>query len=196
MFLIPKGSWQVKRTKEKGLGVFARNKIVRGTVIGDYLGKVIKTIEYDLKKDEAGLYLMYLTDELSVYPDLTKPDVHLINHSCTPNCWIYIHQGHTLFFAIRDINLNEELTISYLLAPKGKCNPCTHICKCGTENCTGTMHLSEKKYEIWQKFQETHRKRTKLSKFVVGKKLPKLKKYPKILNSDPIYKVIKDLIEV
>lgn len=35
MFLITKDFWEVKKTEEKGYGVFAKNKIVKGTVIGD-----------------------------------------------------------------------------------------------------------------------------------------------------------------
>lgn len=190
MFLIPKNSWQAKKTKDKGLGVFAKREIKKGTIIGDYLGKVIKTIEYDLNKDRDGLYLMYYSDQASIYPDLKKPDIHLINHSCSPNCWIYTYCGHTLFFTVRKIKPDEELTISYLLAPKGKCNPCTHVCKCKSKNCTGTMHLTESKYKIWQKSQEIQNKKTKRAAFIYGKNLPRLRSYPKILVSDPIYELL------
>jgi len=156
MFLIKDDFWQVKRTKEKGLGIFAKKGIEAGTIIGDYLGKVIETARYDFNNDKDGLYLMYYTDEASIYPNLKKPGIHLLNHSCAPNCWIYTYQYHTLFFALRNIKPTEELTISYLLSPKGKsCNPCKHICKCNSKFCTGTMHLSKDKYKKWQKFQDT-----------------------------------------
>ena len=82
MFLISKDYWEVRETKEKGRGVFAKKGIAAGTVVGDYLGRVIKTAEYDLDRDKEGLYLMYLTDEASIYPDLKKPGLHLFNHSC------------------------------------------------------------------------------------------------------------------
>lgn len=194
MFLIPTDNWEIKQTKEKGKGVFAIKKIKKGTVIGDYLGKVIKTIEYDLSKDEKGLYLMFLNDEAAIYPNLKKTGLHLINHSCKPNCFIYIHEGHTLFFAIRNIKAKEELTIFYLLSPKGKCDPCTHICKCGNKKCSGTMHLTESKYKNWQKFQESYFDKKVRAKIVFEKNLPKLKSYPKILGNDPIYEAIKFVI--
>src|SRR3989344_4466444 len=115
MFLIKDDFWQIKKTKERGYGVFARKEIKAGTIIGDYLGKVIKT------------------------------------------------------------DPGEELTISYLLGPKDEsCNPCTHSCKCKSEFCTGTMHLSRDKYERWQKFQNNQKKKTKKPKAVFGKNLPKL----------------------
>lgn len=191
MFLLPDDSWEVIKTKEKGAGVFSKEKISAGTVIGDYLGKVIRTAEYDLENDKAGLYLMYFTDNASLYPDLTKPGPHLLNHSCMPNCWVYIYQGHTLFFALRDIESGEELTISYLLNPNdGSCNQCTHICKCKSINCSGTMHLPNDKYRLWQTFQNRQRRQTKNARVVYGKNLPKLISYPKKIPSDPIYAVI------
>ena len=113
MFLIPEDFWEVRKTAEKGLGVFAKKEILAGTVIGDYLGKVIKTAEYDLERDAKGLFLMYLNDSASIYPDLSKPGIHLLNHSCEPNCWIYCFRGHTLFFALRNIKKGEELYCHY-----------------------------------------------------------------------------------
>lgn len=190
MFFIKKDYWQIKKTKEKGNGVFAKKMINAGTIIGDYLGKVIKTAEYDLDQDKNGLYLMYLTDQASIYPNLKKPGIHLLNHSCEPNCWIYTYRGHTLFFAIRKIEPGEELTISYLLSPKSKCNPCSHICKCGSKFCTGTMHLSEDKYEKWQKFQNKENKKSKMVKPIFGKNLPRLSYYPKTIPVNPIYSII------
>ena len=52
MCLLKDADWEVKKTKEKGRGVFCKKEIKAGTVIGDYLGKVIKTAEYDLEKDK------------------------------------------------------------------------------------------------------------------------------------------------
>ena len=118
MFLIPEDHWEVRCTKEKGKGIFAKKEIKAGTIIGDYLGKIIKTAEYDLDKDKKGLFLMYFTDRASIYPDLKKPGIHLLNHSCSPNCWIYTFKGHTLFFALRKIEPGEEPHNFLLTQPK------------------------------------------------------------------------------
>ncbi len=193
MFLLANNSWQIKKAKEKGLGVFTKKEIKAGTVIGDYLGIVIKTAEYALAKDKDGLFLMYFTDEACIYPNLEKPDIHLLNHSCAPNCWIYTYRGHTLFFALRDIEAKEELTISYLLSPKDEtCNPCTHDCKCASKSCTKTMHLPEDKYKKWQKFQNNQKKKTKTAKIIYGKNLPRLDTYPVTIPNNPIYSQIID----
>jgi len=191
MFLLKKDSWEIKETKEKGLGVFVKKDIKAGTVIGDYLGKVIRIADFDLDNDKKGLFSMYFTDEALIYPDLTKPGIHLLNHSCKPNCWIYVYKGHTLFFALRDIKQGEELTISYLLSPNdGTCKNCTHHCKCKSVNCSGTMHLSKDKYEKWQEFQDKERKKTKTAKVNFGKNLQKLSFYPKTIPNNPIYELL------
>jgi len=189
MFLIADDYWEVKKTKEKGRGVFAKKQIQAGTIIGDYIGKVIKTAEYDLELDKDGLYLMYFSDEASIYPDFTKPGIYLLNHSCAPNCWMYTYRGHTLFFTLRDILPHEELTISYLLSPKSDaCEPCAHICKCMSERCVGSMHLPKEKYELWQNFQDEQNKKTRNVKIIFGEELPRLKFYPEMNPKRLIYK--------
>lgn len=191
MFFLTADYWEIKGTKNKGNGVFTKKKIKSGTIIGDYLGKVIKTAEYDLENDKNGLYLMYLTNQASIYPDLKNPDLHIINHACQPNSWIYTYRGHTLFFALRSIAPGEELTISYLLSPLDElCHPCTHICICESKSCTGSMHLSKDKYAIWQQFQNTQKKKTRTAKFIFGKKLKQLPSYPKTIPHHPIYAAI------
>lgn len=192
MFLLKDDSFQVRKTKNKGFGVFAKKAIKKGTIISDYLGKVIKTADYNLDLDKNGLYLMYLTDQAAVYPNPSGFGPHLINHSCEPNCWIYTYCGHTLFFATRDIKAGEELTISYLLSPNCS-KSCTHACRCASKFCTGTMHLSEKKYKLWQKFQE--RQKTKITKVIFGKDLPRLASYPAIKAGDPIYATIDKVVK-
>ncbi|MFH0773572.1 MAG: SET domain-containing protein-lysine N-methyltransferase [bacterium] len=191
MFLLRDNCWEIKITKEKGNGIFTKKEIHAGTVVGDYLGTVINSAEYDLENDKKGLYLMYFSDRASIYPDLTKPDVYLLNHSCTPNCWIYAYKGHTLFFALRTIEPGEELTISYLLSPDdGTCIRCTHICKCGSKYCSGSMHLSKDKYKKWQQFQNIENKKTRRVKIIFGKNLPPLITYPKMIPHNPIYEMI------
>lgn len=189
MFLLPDQYLMVKNTKAKGRGVFAEKGIPQGTVIGDYLGKVIPIVSYETAKNPNELFIMSFTDEAFLYPDVTKLGVHLFNHSCMPNCWIYVYRGHTLFFALRDIVPGEELTISYLLSPKDEsCNPCVHVCRCESDYCTGTMHLSRDKYVLWQEFQNKRRKNMKMAPFVTGGYLPRLVRYPKRIPIDPIYK--------
>lgn len=188
MFLISDTAWEVRDTLKKGKGIFAKKDIDPGIIIGDYRGTVLKTAEALLPDDKENFYLMYYHDHASIFPDLAKPGIHLLNHSCTPTCWMYTYQGHTLFFSLRKIFKGEELTISYLLGPKNPtCKNCTHICTCGSSFCTKSFHLSEKKYTVWNTFHEAQIKETKRQRIHYGKQLLKLSTYPKTISDNPIY---------
>ena len=188
MFLISDDYLETRDIKEKGKGVFAKKNISQGVVIGDYIGTVIKTAEENVREEDIGLYLMYYHNQASIYPNLSKNGIHLLNHSCTPNCWMYTYKGHTLFFALRQIFEGEELTISYLLSPKDEyCRPCTHVCKCGSTVCSGTMHLLDARYKKWAEFHNMEEKKTKKSRIKYGKILPTLTSYPKNIHDNPIY---------
>ena len=190
MILLPDEYWEIKKTKNKGRGVFAKKNISKGTVIGDYVGKVLRPEEAVV--DEEQIYLMYYHDRAVISPDLEKPGIHLLNHSCKPNCWFYIYKGHTLAFAFRKILKGEELTIPYLLPPIDKfCNPCPHVCNCKNVNCTRTMHLSKEKYDLWRKITEKQARQTKKKRVSFGKELPVLSSYPKRVRKSYIDEVNK-----
>lgn len=193
MFLLKSDFWEVKKTHHKGRGVFAKKKIPKGTLIGDYVGKLIQLEDVDFAKERKNLYLMYYDDKLGIYPDLKKPGVHLLNHSCFPNCWIYKLKGHTLVFALTNIEKGKELTISYLLPPKTFCNKCPHRCHCESKNCTKTMHLSEEKYKTWQDFQSQNQNNEKVLSETSkgGDKFRPLLKYPKRISENYITKIKK-----
>lgn len=185
MILLGADYWEIKITKKKGRGLFAKKDIAKGTIIGDYIGKVIHP--QDAVVDEENFYLMYYHDNAAIAPDLNKPGVHLLNHSCVPNAWLYIYKGHTLAFALKKIVKGEELTIPYLLSPIDEfCKPCLHICKCGNLECNGTMHLSKDQYEGWQKFNQKWANTTKRERIRYGKNLPLLTSYPKKISKDYI----------
>lgn len=194
MFLLSKDYWQVQTTKNKGKGVFAKKVISKGTVIGDYIGMVVHTKDVDLNQEKENMYLMYYSDQASIYPDLDKPGIHLLNHSCSPNAWIYTLKGHTLVFAVKDIGSNEEITIDYLLAPKSKfCNPCPHNCKCGSKKCRRSFHLGEIEFNKWRMFQDMAAKKDKRARVNYGKNLKLLPNYPKKISSDYIKSIPLDL---
>ncbi len=190
MILLSDEYWEIRNTKNKGRGVFAKRDISKGSVIGDYIGIIIRP--QDALTDEENFYLMYYHDHAVISPDLEKPGVHLLNHSCKPNAFIYIYKGRTLAFALEKISKGEEITIPYLLSPKDNfCNPCLHICKCGSLQCSGTMHLSEEVYEKWKNFSEKWAKKTKKERVSFGKELPRLLSYPKKIPGDYIREVKK-----
>lgn len=188
MFFLADSDWEVKKTPTKGKGIFSKTEILPGTIIGDYLGMVVRPEDEETIQDESCFYLMWYHDRASIFPDLEKPGIHLLNHSCTPNTWMYTYKGHTLFFALRHIFPGEELTVNYLLSPLDEsCKPCQHLCKCNTVLCHSTMHLTEKKYAKWSAFHEEEMQKTKPERIRYNQMLPKLSSYPKSTPDDPIY---------
>lgn len=188
MIFLPPTVWEIKETVKKGKGVFATKDILPGVLIGDYLGKVLRTATEANFESDSNLYLMYYSDQVSLYPeDATLPGVHLLNHSCTPNSWMYVYKGHTLFFTLRKIFEGEEITISYLFSPNALCISCPHVCLCGSEFCTGTMHLTQEEYIKWKDFSEKEAKKTKKSRIRYGKPLSPLPSYPTSFPDYSIY---------
>lgn len=188
MFLLATDYWEMKGTAHKGRGVFAKKDIEPVVIIGDYVGKLInEDEEYDLQ-EKYGFYSLSYADDTSVWPDIKKPGVYLINHSCTPNTYMYSYQGHTLYFALRKIFAGEELTVSYLMSPADEDDdPCEHDCHCKSELCTGTMHMTQESFDAWKKFDDEMVKDVKLPPIVYGKDLLLLDAYPENIADHPIF---------
>ena len=188
MFLLNDNEWEVRKTAKKGRGVFSKIDIPAGMIIGDYLGKVVHPADEDTIQDEKNFYLMWYHDRASIFPDLKKPGIYLINHSCIPNVWMYTYRGHTLFFAIRKIFKGEELLVNYLLSPLDKsCDPCEHLCHCDTQICKSTMHLTESKYDKWSNFHDKEMAATKRERIRYNKILPPLDRYPTSIPDHSLY---------
>lgn len=191
MFLLPKDSYEVKLLKDKGRGVFATKEIAAGTVIGDYIGKIIPH-EEDEEETFGGIYGTWRNDTETIQAIPSQEGVHFINHSCEPNCDVFPYQGHNLFFALRRIFPGEELTFHYLLEPHDNNGTeiCIHTCFCHSELCTGSWHGSQQSfnayYDFYKKMQGEY-----LDKQIVpfGEILPALDEYPKSIDDYDIYNI-------
>ena len=189
MFLINSAYYRLKETQRKGRGVFARTDIEPGVVIGDYLGKIVTT-EEAYRTEHLGTYYMEATNRYSILADKETVGIHLINHSCVPNCGTIDHKGRALYAAIRKIHKGEELTVNYNFGPPNEktCDPCRHICHCGSQFCKGTMHSPKAKDDVnsvdYSKNLEGFERELKKR---YGKTLLPLSKYPKQVEDDPFF---------
>lgn len=149
MLLLPKSTYEIRTLKKTGRGVFARRDIEAGTLIGDYLGTIIKPDSND--ENKTGLYDMRAGLKYDIWGDPKKEGPHLINHSCASNCEAYPYQGHILYGALRKIFKGEEITINYGLGSANEndvvCKK--HACHCGMKICTGNMHEDEAQCDAW-----------------------------------------------
>ncbi|MDA1334583.1 MAG: SET domain-containing protein [bacterium] len=186
MFLIR--NIKVKGTIKKGRGVFATSDIKAGTVIGDYLGTILPEKEDDLSR---GLYSMAWggDDDTIILANPDKNGIHLINHSCVPNTWMHPYNGRTVYFALRKIFKDEELTINYLIGePDEDCKPCDDVCHCGDIFCHGTQHSSEYLVDAHEKYERRIIKKQHIPRRPKsGTQLKKLSRYPKSISDDPVF---------
>ncbi len=193
MFLLPKDFYQIRKTKKKGRGVFALKHIPAGTLIGDYVGRVVSDEEADKLEEKYGqgcYSFEYVGDDVSLFPvDLKAVGVHLINHSCAGNCDTTDYKGHNVFFALRHIFPGEEITFDYEFDPES--DGSVSYCFCDSPFCRGTMYARfEKpslKTRLKKKTENSQKKKDKEPKYhvhKVGEILSPLAKYPKAIKDD------------
>jgi hypothetical protein len=198
MFLLPPSDYKIKKTKVKGRGVFAVKEILAGTIIGDYLGVLIEDKKAAIleKKYHNACYSMDYNDNgLSIFPaDIKAAGIHLINHSCAPNCDAYFYYGHTLYFALRRILPGEELTIDYGFDTENENEKdFLHPCFCGSPFCRGTMYANSVRLRSYGAYYRAETKGQKFKEFPVGTILPPLEKYPATIKDNNIFNLFASL---
>jgi hypothetical protein len=185
MIILDPSAWRVTQTPKKGRGVIATKTISPGVVIGDYLGRIISI---DDDTDEDGLYGMCWSDAYCILPERKKEGIHLLNHSCMPNCGLYPYHGHMLFVTLRKIFVGEELTVSYMVEP-GKDTGGWYTCYCHTSLCTGTMMTTKAHAKaFWDDFVRPKQGKYKdIPSVPMGDMLSPLQSYPKKVADNPVY---------
>ncbi len=196
MFLIAADNYQVKKTVKKGSGVFAKKHIPAGTLIGDYVGRVVKDTEVDeIAKINQGCYAFEYFGNVSIVPqDIKAIGVHLINHSCSANCSVFEYQGHNIFFALRHIFPGEEITFDYEF--DSSVGGGDHPCFCDSPFCRGTMYARAEKIRVKSKPKLSKIKKEKKIDYVIcqaGEIIKPLLKYPKEIKDNRVYNIYANL---
>jgi len=185
MILLDSSSWCVVHTSDKGRGIIATKTIPAGIVIGDYIGRVVSSKD---DSDEHGLYGMCWSDIFVIQPDRATIGLHIINHSCMPNCGMYPYHGHILYVSLRKIFLGEELTVSYMVEPSRDPDG-LYACVCDTELCTGTMMTTRSHAKpFWDRFvREKQGKFADTPPVPIGEIIHPLLSYPKQVSDCSVY---------
>jgi len=139
MFLLDQSFYEFRQTDQKGRGVFCRKAVSAGVIIGDYTGTIVS---YDEDDDTNGLYSMEYDDDLLILAQKDSLGIHLINHSCMPNCAIYPYADRGIFVTLRHIEVGEEFTVSYMIDPDW--TETVYPCYCGTPHCRGYMTTTKR----------------------------------------------------
>ncbi len=140
---------EVRNTPEKGKGLFAKEKILKGELIDRTEDVQILTKEEIKKKPNFILWkqLCYeINDNEEECPlDINNPSAgFLMNHSCDPNVGIKDNWPH----AMRDIEKDEEVTYDDVMTDSGNYDM---ECKCRTKLCRGRIKGSDWKLPALQK---------------------------------------------
>ena len=127
-WLTPKA--QMRVTPGKGSGSFAVSKISKGEIVASFGGNVINQSQLtNYSADRVSRSLQLNGDTYLLSGNVPEPG-DMINHSCEPNCGI---SGTSSVQAIRDIEIDEELTFDYSMSDSSQYDE--FICACGKEKC-------------------------------------------------------------
>jgi len=134
----------VERSRIHGSGVFARERIPKGELIGIFTGRILGMEEMeDLRS--ISQYPLRIHESLFLLPKNNKPDApYFINHSCDPNAGM---KGQVILVARRAIEPGEEITYDYETTD----TDLFHVCHCGAALCRGEITGQAYKDSLFQK---------------------------------------------
>ena len=130
------------RATNVGKGVFARKRFRKGQVIGEAVGKIIVSQDYDSR------YCIELSDNHVLEPGAP---FRFLNHSCEPNCELFSwepdesgDESHRVFISTMcAIQPGEELTIDYAWQAEAAIP-----CLCSTESCRGWIVDADELHKV------------------------------------------------
>lgn len=144
---------EVRPSTIQGQGVFAAQRIRKGTRIIEYTGERISHEEADRRYDDASMarhhtFLFTVDEHTVIDAAVGGNEARFINHSCDPNCETVLEGKRIFVYAIRDIPAGAELLYDYRYEREGgwdEADAAMYPCYCGAKNCRGTILLPPSK---------------------------------------------------
>jgi uncharacterized protein len=139
--------FEVRNSPVHGRGVFAMRRIRKGTTVVEYLGDRVSHEEVDERyadklEDDNHTFLFTVDTRLVIDAGRNGNEARFINHACDPNCESTIRKRRVFIEAIRTIQPGEELCYDYAIGRDADDAPNVDevfACRCGAENCRGSM---------------------------------------------------------
>ena len=159
---------KVRRSRVHGQGVFALQRIRKGTRIIEYVGDRISHARanrryYDHDENDNHTFLFAVDRNVVIDATVGGNDSRFINHSCDPNCESNIEKRRVFVDAIRAIEPGEELNYDYQIGRERDDPPNVDViyaCRCGAKNCRGTMLWPPKRAVARKKKKKTAARRS------------------------------------
>jgi hypothetical protein len=144
-WITPKG--QRHPSNIQGMGVMAIAPISKGEIVAVLGGVIVPAEEFDHYKRTIGNVGIQINDRFFICPsdkeELKK--IGIFNHSCEPNLGLI---DPITFVAIRDIEVDEELTFDYAMT---EIQGSSMECNCGSISCRKRIEPTDWKLPDLQK---------------------------------------------
>ncbi len=139
---------QVQASGIHGTGVFAKRPIPKGTRVIEYAGR--RFAKTDLlgqaaRGERKMTYVLNLDEDTAIDGAEQGNDARFINHSCEPNCELYIFDLTPYIYAMEEIPTGAELTFDYQLQSATSRRISRSLgrelfpCHCGAPSCRGSL---------------------------------------------------------
>ena len=133
---------RVGRSKIDGRGCFAARRFRKWEKIAELEGERVSRVEAARRmRGRRRLHICAIDSYWGIDGSRGGNGSQFVNHSCRPNSFVRILHGHVIFFALRDIEPGEEITLDYVESY----HPDDYRCRCGVEGCRGTINLVRQK---------------------------------------------------
>lgn len=119
-----------------GQGAFAAEPVPARRKIGEIRGEAISVDEARVRATRSErIMIVELSPRRAIDFTRSADPMRYTNHSCDPNARLDIRNGRVEFYALRDIAVDEEITVDY-----GETHHEGRLrCRCGAANCSGRL---------------------------------------------------------
>jgi SET domain-containing protein len=132
---------EVRASQIDGRGCFATVRFKKGRKIAELVGERVSRVEAARRmRGKRRLHICGINSYWGIDSSRGGNGSQFVNHSCQPNSFLRIIHEHIIFFALRDIEAGEEITLDYI----NSYHPDDYRCRCHAPGCRGTVNLVEK----------------------------------------------------
>lgn len=126
----------VRRSAIDGFGVFCAEPVPARRKVGEIRGETISVQQARIRATRAErIMIVELSAKKAIDFSRSTDPMRYTNHSCRPNARLVIRNGRVEFYAARDIQPGEEITVDYgQTHHDGKL-----ACCCGAPGCRGAL---------------------------------------------------------